>query len=122
MHYPAMAHPAQPRQSVWWEDQPDIPGLPLSAPLQSFCDLAIDRLSLAFVAQQSARGDASITQHIVRWCLELREARGSLATCTIIRDALDHLDRQACEPQSWQHLRAAEEALESHIRTLRAQR
>jgi hypothetical protein len=117
-----MAEPAQPRQSAWWDRVDETPA-PSSAQSQSqACDLAIDRLTLAFVAQQSARGDASITHQIGRWCLELREARGSLSMSSIIRDALDHLDRAVCEPQCWQHLRLADEALEAHIMNLRTSR
>jgi hypothetical protein len=114
-----MAEPAQPRQSVWWDHIDEAPAASSAQPQQQACDLAIDRLTLAFVAQQSARGDASITHQIGRWCLKLREARGSLSMSSSIRDALDHLDRAACEPQCWQHLRAADQALEAHIRNLR---
>jgi len=119
-HHQGMSDHTSPRQLQWW-DQIDEP---VSRPLTEGadpCTTAIDRLSLACSAHLSARGDDAIAGLLGRWCVDMRGARTSLSAAMAIRDALDRLDRQACEPQCWQHLTAAEISLDAHIRAMRSQ-
>jgi hypothetical protein len=117
-HPSGMPDLGSPRQLQWW-DQLDVPiTQPLSAKVD-FCTTAIDRLALASSAQHAAQGDPAVTGQLQRWCLELRAARTSLSKALVLRDELDRMDRDTCEPQSWQHLTAAESALDAHIQELR---
>lgn len=105
------------RQHLWWDSLPETLIQPASSsgPLTT----AIDRLSLAYTAQQTAGGSATIAEHLAMWCQQLSRNRSDLSTAEMVRYAVDRLDRALCEPQCWSHLAAAEIALHEHIRRLR---
>ena len=105
------------RQHLWWDSLPESLAQPASG-IEPVA-LAIDRLSLAFTAQHTAGGPGPVAQLIAHWCQQLSCNRSSLITSESVRDAMDRLDREHCEPQSWNHLTAAEIALREHIRLLR---
>ena len=101
------------RTPNWWDDAGDEylrPGYATDHVRQ-----ASDLLSFAFASQTVAGGDQSIAAHMDSWCLELKRRPIGMASVIAVLHGLDRLDRHACEPHTWQHLKAAEIALAAFL-------
>jgi len=79
-----------------------------------------DRLSLAATIQSASGGDIAITVRLGGWCIDLQRGQVSLARALVVLQGLDQLDRQLCEPQTWQHLKVAEMAIAAYVTQSRA--
>jgi hypothetical protein len=106
----------QPRSLYWW-DEIDAPAISPSVPKDHLVE-ARDRLSLAATIQSASGGDVAITVRLGGWCLDLQRGQVSLAGAMAVLQGLDRLDRQACEPRTWQHLEAAEMAIAAYVAQL----
>lgn len=110
---PAMAGDVQ-RTPNWWDE---VSG-PATQPLEATAGLlgmASDRLSLATISQDAHGHDPALAKRLGQWCIALKGKDPDLATVMAVLQGLDRLDRQACEPQAWQHLQAAEMAIAAHV-------
>ena len=106
----------QPRSLYWW-DEIDAPASGPGAATDHLVE-ARDRLSLAATIQSASGGDVAITVRLGGWCLDLQHGPPSLARALAVLQGLDRLDRQQCEPQTWQHLTAAEMAMAAYVAQL----
>ena len=106
-----------PRSPNWWDDLDE----PLIQPTVAGDHLLIasDRLALAVIVQTTSGGDLAIAGRLSTWCLDLKRRDIDLATALAILQNLDRLDRHACEPQTWEHLRAAEMAVAAYVAKVR---
>ena len=77
--------------------------------------IASDRLALAALSHQAARGEADVTEQLGHWCLDLKPNQPDLSTVMAVLHGLDQLPREHCEPQSWHHVQAAEQALAAYL-------
>jgi hypothetical protein len=106
-----------PRTPNWWDE--------ISAPIAhpgaviDHLGIASDRLSLASTIQSATGGGPAIAALLGQWCLDLKRRDPDLATVMNVLQGLDRLDRHACEPQTWQHLQAAEIAVAAYVATAR---
>ena len=100
--------------SNWWDD-----GLtPLHRHSEDPADhlrIASDRLALAVLSHHAAGGKAAVAERIGRWCLDLKRNQPNLSTVMTVLHGLDRLPRDDCEPQSWHHVQAAEQALAAYV-------
>ena len=101
------------RTPDWWDavDVSPIRPAPASDPVAQ----AGDRIGLACSLHRAAGGVEHIAHLLGNWCLDLRRTPHVRTTIEAILRQLDALERQACEPQSWQHLAAAETALAAYL-------
>jgi len=101
------------RDINWWDELP-APLVTSVLPSDPVV-VARDRLSLAFTAQCTAGGDQAIANLLGEWCLDLSRSHPTLALVIAVLHGLDRMDRHTCEPQTWQHLAAAEVALAAYV-------
>lgn len=101
----------------WWDEMAEPPRHPGAR--GDALEMARDRLSLAATIQSASGGDEDIAALLGTWCLNLKRNPPNLATVIVVFHALDRLDRHACEPQTWQHLTAAEVAIAAYIEQAR---
>lgn len=93
-----------PRTLNWWDDldgqliQPTVAG--------DYLQIASDRLALAAIVQTASGGNPTIADRLGNWCLDLKRRDIDVTTALAMLPELDRLDRNACEPQTWDHLRA----------------
>jgi hypothetical protein len=101
------------RTPNWWDEV----SAPLIQPLKSteLLESASDRLSLATVVQDAHGRDPTIAIRLGQWCIALKRPNPDLATVMTVLQGLDRLERQTCEPQTWQHLQAAEMAIAAYV-------
>jgi hypothetical protein len=95
----------------WWDTEVQSPAQPVTD--DNYLLQASDRLALAALVQAKSGGDQGITDLLGQWCLDLKRA-DNFTVVAVLR-GLDHLDREACEPQTWQHLKAAETAVARYV-------
>jgi hypothetical protein len=109
---PTMAGEVQ-RTPNWWDE---VSG-PFTQPAEtsSLLGMASDRLSLATIAQDTHGRDPMLARQLGQWCIALKGQNPDLATVMAVLQGLDRLDRQACEPQVWQHLQAAEMVVAAYV-------
>lgn len=98
----------------WWDDG----FTPLHRHPAAHTDhlrIASDRLALAALSHHAAGGEADVAERLGRWCLELKRNEPDLNTVMTVLYGLDRLPRDDCEPQSWHHVQAAEQALAAYV-------
>jgi hypothetical protein len=101
------------RTPNWWDE---VSG-PLPQPAQATDHLRVarDQLSLASISQDIHGREPILARQLSDWCIAIKRPDPDLATVLAVLQGLDRLDRQACEPQAWQHLQAAEMAIAAYV-------
>ena len=104
---------APQRTPHWWDACDELCHRPVGAP--DPLSQATDRLALAWTVHRMMGGHSAIAATLEDWCLELKKPQRDRTAISAVLHGLDRLNRHDCEPQTWQHLTAAEIAIAAYL-------